>query len=146
MVNSRTETPLYLKSLSEADQGERAVVWKIFSCGFRETQFYLLLINFSLTACQSNAFHKPGGGHRKENYSRKRSMNFLLEWIQKIKYSDICQIKFKFRGTVYNLIFLHNLVEAMIQIHHYDLFKTKQWLETPRKAFKRGHKKIKWSY
>ena len=45
MVNSRTETPLYLKSLSEADQGELAVVWKIFSCGFRETQFYLLLIS-----------------------------------------------------------------------------------------------------
>ena len=46
MVNSRTETPLYFKSLSEADQGERVVVWKIFSWGFRETQFYLLLINF----------------------------------------------------------------------------------------------------
>lgn len=34
----------------------------------------------------------------------------------------------------------------MIQIPHYDLFKTKQWLETPRKAFKRGHKKIKRNY
>ena len=46
----------------------------------------------------------------------------------------------------YFFLCLHYLVQAMTQIAHYDLFKTKQWLETPRKAFKRGHKQIKMSY
>ena len=46
----------------------------------------------------------------------------------------------------YFFLCLHYLVQAMVQIAHYDLFKTKQWLETPRKAFKRGHKQIKMSY